>query len=346
MRLTWINIVVVASFIILSSWAIYNTACSLADGLVTADNQKQNQFESTLLNYLWIFSISTIVIGSLIHFYLTKKLTQPLYRLIESTKQMKLGHYPSPINVKTQDEIGQLTAHFNDLVQQLKDNQHHRQKLVSDLSHEIRTPLSNLNGYLNALNNGVIEPDPELFASLHAESKRLISLVDQMDQLKEWDYVSKQTFSEKTPIDMHVLIKQTVDMFHWSLNQADITIEVRAASGTVCVGDDEITQVLSNLMDNAIRYYMRTDPIIIRGEILESEYQLSITGPGQTIPIAEQESIFKRFYRIEHSRARDAGGSGLGLAISKEIIDHHHGKIGVHSEGQLHTFWFTLPLGS
>ncbi|WP_229683129.1 sensor histidine kinase [Virgibacillus oceani] len=344
LRLTFINIIVIASFIVLSSWAIYNTACILADGLVTVNNQKQAQFESTLLQYLWIFSISTIVIGSLIHFYLTKKMMYPLNGLIESTKRMKQGQYPSAIRVESHDEIGQLISHFNDLVQQLKDNQQHRQKLVSDLSHEFRTPLSNLNGYLNALKDGVIEADQKLYQSLHGESKRLISMVEQIEQLKEWDYVSKQTFSEKEPIDMQFLVEQSAQMFHWSLNKEGIIVNVQVEPGIVHVDNGGISQVISNLIDNAIRYYLGPEPIIIKGETLKSGYMLSISGTGQSIPIAEQERIFERFYRIDHSRAQDLGGTGLGLAISKEIIEHHNGKIGVKSEGHYHTFWFTLPL--
>lgn len=344
MRLTWINIVVTAFIIIVSSWMIYSTACSLADSLVTVDNQKQNQFESTLLTYLWIFSIAVIIIGGLLHFYLTKKMTKPLYNLIEMTKQMKQGQYPSAITVSSQDEIGQLTTHFNDLAQQLKTNHQHRQKMVSDLSHEIRTPLTNINGYLKALHTGVIDPDPKLFESLHEESRRLIELIHQMDQLKESDYVAQQTFYEKAPVDMHILVKQMVEMFQWSLKEAGIPLTVHSSPSTISGDQNEIAQVLSNFMDNAVRYYKAPGDVTIHSEIIDSLYRFSITGPGQSIPAEEQQRIFERFYRIEDSRARDVGGSGLGLAISKEIIEHHQGDIGIESDGSIHTFWFTLPV--
>src|SRR5699024_10312983 len=131
----------------------------------------QKQFDSTLYYYLWIFSFIAIIIGSIIHYYLTKKTIRPLKRLTESTKSMKEGNYPKPLEVTTNDEIGQLTSHFNGLIQQLKNNHEHRQKLVTDLSHELRTPLSNLNGYLYALKNGVIEGEEELYESLYEESE-------------------------------------------------------------------------------------------------------------------------------------------------------------------------------
>ncbi|WP_404450552.1 HAMP domain-containing protein [Virgibacillus necropolis] len=343
-RLTFINIVVVASFIVFSSFAIYNTACFLVDGMGTMNDQKQNKFNSTLFNYLWIFSITAIVTGSVIHFYLTKKLIHPLRRLIESTKSMKQGQYPRPIELSSDDETGQLIGHFNELILQLKRNQQHRQKLVSDLSHEFRTPLSNLNGYLNALKDGVIEGDLKLYQSLHAESTRLTGMVEQLEQLKEWDYVTQQQLSEKASVDMYLLIEQSVEMFRWSLEKADIAIDVQTDHGIVNVYSGGIPQVVSNLIDNAIRYYQGTGPIMLKGEKIKSEYKFSITGPSQKIPPAEYNKIFERFYRIDASRNRETGGTGLGLAISKEIIEHHHGNVGITSKGNHNTFWFTLPL--
>lgn len=343
-RLTFLNIFVVASFIVISSLAIYHTACYLVDGMGTMNNQKQEQFNSTLFLYLLIFSVSAIVIGSLIHFYLTRKMIRPIRRLIDSTKTMKKGQYPSPIEVKTEDEVGQLIANFNELVQQLKNNHQNRNKLVSNLSHEFRTPLSNLNGYLNALTNEVIEGDPKLYQSLHEETERIINMVEQLEQLKEWDYVSKQNFYEKELVDMQVLVEQAVEMFRWSLKKAGISVNVQIESGKVNVYNGGVSQVVTNLLDNAIRYYHGSGPIMLKGENLKSEYRFTVTGPGQAIPIAEQEKIFERFYRIDPSRNRETGGSGLGLAISKELIEHHNGRIGFSSEGDNHIFWFTLPL--
>lgn len=344
-RLTFINILVITVFVGLSSWAIYNTACMLADGLVSMSDQKQAQFEATLFQYLWIFSISMILIGSLIHFYLTKRLIHPLRELIRSTKQVKLGDYPKPIEVKPEGEIGELIGHFNDLVHQLQENELQRKKIISDLSHEFRTPLANLNGYLHALEKGVIEGEPKLYHSLKEEAKRLICLVEQMEQLKEWDYVSNQDFLEKSPVDMVKMVEQTVAMFRWALRQSHIKVHVDVQSNVFKLNGPAITQVISNLLDNAIRYYDGTGPIIIEGYELQTEYKLCITGPGKPITPDAQGQIFDRFYRTEPSRSRELGGSGLGLAISKEIIEQHQGTIGVTSEGNVHTFWFKLPRG-
>ncbi|GAA0489940.1 hypothetical protein GCM10008986_14810 [Salinibacillus aidingensis] len=127
-RLTLINITVVTAFILLTTWGIYNTSCFLVDGIGTMNQMTQKQFESALLQYLWIFTFTTIVTGSMIHFFLTKKLTGPLRNLIDSTKTMKEGRYPSPIQRRSEDETGQLIDHFNDMVEQLKKNEQQRKK--------------------------------------------------------------------------------------------------------------------------------------------------------------------------------------------------------------------------
>ena len=333
---------VVAAFVGLSSWAIYNTACVLADGLVTMSNERQEQFESTLLQYLWFFSISTIIIASFIHFYLTKRLMHPIRELISSTKKMKRGEYPNPIPLKSDGEMGELINHFNGLVTQLKNNEQNRQKLVSDLSHEFRTPLSNLNGYLRALQNGVIEGDPKLYQSLYEESKRLVGLVEQIEQLKEWDHVSTQSFSEKSPAPIEKIVEQSIEMFRWAIEQAGIHLHIDVVPSVMTVNSGAIAQVISNLLDNALRYYEGSGSITIKGCDTPTEYKLCITGPGKPISHNERERIFERFY-LDPSRSRESGGSGLGLAISKEIVEHHRGKIGVFSEGNVHTFWFSLP---
>lgn len=342
-QLTFINILVIAAFVGLSSWAIYNTACALADGLIAMSNHKRAQFEGTLLQYLLFFSISTILIGSIIHFYLTKRLIQPLKELTLSTKKMKQGVFPKPIKIKSDGEIGEFMNHFNDLIKQLKDSEQYRKKLVSDLSHEFRTPLSNLNGYLRALQNGVIEGDQRLYQSLYNESKRLIDLVEQMEQLKEWDHVSTQKYFEKSRVYMETIVGQSIEMFRWAIDQAGINLHVDVTPSTIMVNSGAITQVISNLLDNAIRYYEGKGPITVKGIDTQSEYKLYITGPGKPISPDEQAHIFERFYRIDPSRSREFGGSGLGLAISKEIVEQHRGKIGIISEENVHTFWFSLP---
>lgn len=326
-----------------SSWTVYNTACFLIEGMGGLDAQRQQQFNATLFQYLLIFSIIGIVAGSFFHFYFTKKLLKPVKKLIQSTKELKAGQYPEPIAVQSEDEVGELIYQYNHLVQELKRNEEHREKLVSDLSHEFRTPLANLNGYLQALRTGVIVGDKELYESLYKESNRLAEMIEQLDQLKRWDYVHSQTRVESQFVHIADEIYQCAAMFHWTLTEENIPLQIQVENKEMSIQVEGIQQVISNLLDNAIQYYQGTGPIILRGERLKSAYRISVTGPGKTIPLEERDRLFERFYRVERSRSRETGGSGLGLAIAKEIVERHDGKITVEETDAGNCFSFTLP---
>lgn len=342
-RLTFLNTLVFTTVVMLSSFTIYQAACALVSRM-ESNVQWQSQFNSDLLQFFWLFSVMTIVIGSLIHFYLTKKLMRPLKELIESTKVMKDGRYPKIIEAKSEGEIGELIGHFNELVHQLKLKEQSRRKIVTDLSHEFRTPLSNLNGYMNALSNGVIVGNTALFQALHGEAKRLTTMVEQLEQLKEWDFGATQILKETKLEEMSQLIQQTVKMFHWRIKEQKIDVQIKVDSRSVHVYNGGIQQVLSNMIDNAVRYYQGTEPIQIVGKISGTNYYVSIISEGQKIPETDREKIFDRFYRADPSRNRDTGGSGLGLAISKEIIELHKGEIGLNFKNGRYAFWFTIPL--
>lgn len=342
-RLTFVNILVIISAIGFSGWALYQTACFLIRDIGNLDAQRQFQFNTILLQYLWIFSIIGIIVGSLLHFHFIKKILNPVRKLIESTKQMKSGQFPDPIEVHSKDEVGELVEQFNGLVQQLRHNETYREKVVSDLSHEFRTPLSNLNGYLHALQTGVIAGDEQLYESLYKESNRLTLMVEQLEQLNQWDDLSSLTLLEKKNVNIASQIEQCASMFNWTLTEANISIKIEVEPQDILIQVEGIQQVINNLLDNAIQYYDGTGPITLKGESLNGFYQISVCGPSQPISEEEKKYIFERFYRIDTSRSRETGGSGLGLAIAKEIIEHHKGNLNLKIKDKRNCFYFTLP---
>lgn len=342
-KLTFLNILVILSVIVLSSWAIYNTACSLVGGIGNLSDQKQNQFNTTLFQYLLLFCSIAVVLGGLVHFYFLKRIIHPINQLIDSTKLMQQGSYPDPILEKSNGEIGELIEQFNRLIHQMQTNEIHRTRLVADLSHEFRTPLTNLNGYLHGLENGVIKGDKEIYQHLHMESKRLIQMIEQLEKLKEWDYISEQVITKKQLVNMDELINQCISIFKWALIQEQIPIAIDVESVELEVRDEAMKQVVHNLLDNAVRYYDGDSPIIVKGKMEKDAYHISITSPGEPIPEGARDKVFERFYRVDDSRTRKTGGTGLGLAIAKEIVNKHNGEIGVDTARNLNTFWFTLP---
>lgn len=327
---------------LLSGWSLYNTACLLVDRMY-ANSIQQTYFKQTLFQYLLLFSIMAIVIGSVLHYYLTKKVTKPVRQLIASTKTIKKGIYPQPIPV-TKNELGEFIQQYNELMQQLQTNEQQRKKLITDLSHEIRTPLSNINGYLYALQSGVVEGNEVLYQSLYRESTRLTSMMNQLEQLKKWDVTSSPLSMPKQEVDISSLLTQCLEMFQLALNQHNLTSDCHVESCNMYIHEEGIYRVVSNLIENAISYYEGNGPIKLHGARKHDDYYIAITGPGQPIPEQEKAQLFQRFYRIDQSRSRDTGGSGLGLAIAKDIVGYHEGEIGVETNNNVHTFWFTLPI--
>ncbi|WP_217588027.1 sensor histidine kinase [Lentibacillus saliphilus] len=344
-RLTFVNVVVIAGVIIASSWALYNTACFLAEGLGRLDEQRQLMFNRTLLNYLLTFIMTSLIAGGILHFYLTKKLLKPVRQLIASTKQMRAGKFPDPLPVTSQDELGLFVEQYNALIAQIELNETERQKYVQDLSHEFRTPLSNLNGYLKALSKGDIAGDMAMYQALYEESVRLTSMVEQLDRLKEWDHTANRSIMARESATMEDVIKQSVAMFDWKAQEQGITLKVDVADAEMSIHQEGIQQVISNFLDNAIRYYEGNGPVEVIGHPSGKGYRVNVTGPSIDIPADAKQHIFDRFYRVDASRSRETGGSGLGLSIAREIITQHGGEIGVttYPDSHLTTFWFELP---
>ncbi|WP_382391571.1 sensor histidine kinase [Lentibacillus juripiscarius] len=307
---------------------------------------QQKRFNTTLFQYLLIFAITIFLSGSLLHYYLTKKLITPIKDLIDATKQLKKGKYPSPAEETAQGEVGELVTHFNGLVRQLKAGDENRQKMIADLSHELRTPLTNLNGYLKALRDGDMEGNQALYDALHKEARHLTDMTEQIELLKEWGDMSSRVYTEYNEADMAEVIEQCAVMFQWKLEQEQLNIRVEVESCNMSIHRDGIRQVISNLIENAIYYYQGEGTISLKGTWVNGYYHVSVSGPGERIPEQDQDQdrIFERFYRGDAARSHKTGG-GLGLAIAKEIIEQHNGRIGLTTDAFDNVFWFSLPVG-
>ncbi len=341
-RLTLANSFIIVAFILLSGWSIYEAACQIFDEMVS--NQETKLFKAVLLQYLWILVGVFIVLAIVSQYYFTRKLMKPLTVLIESMKSLKQGDKVQNIQFQSDGEMEELIYHFNELVNQLECNKIQRHKQLSDFSHEFRTPLTNLNGYLKALQSGVITGNQELFYALQQESNRLISMLEQLKSIEEFEYVQHQKFFLKEEIQITDIINQVVHMFSWTMKGKNIDIRMDIDQQLIRIDPNGITQVMSNLIDNAIRYYTGCKPIVITGKRGKKSYCISVSAEGQFISGEERERIFERFYRTEATS--NTIGKGLGLAISKEILEQHKGNIQLTSDGYYHTFIVTIPNAS
>ncbi|MFD1019231.1 sensor histidine kinase [Thalassobacillus hwangdonensis] len=344
-RLTIINIMLLAVFILFSGLTIYNAACMLADDIGNMEAANEFSFRSTLLDYFWVISVLTVLVGSLIYMQVIRRGLKPIRELVHSMERLKSGEYPEILKNNSKDEVGQLVSHFNHLIIRLQENEETRNRLISDMSHELRTPLSNLQGYLEALNKGVIQGDPAIYQSLSEEVERVTGLVQQLDVIKQWDATTFESFTSMENADINELLHQAVQLFSLEFERKGITYDVDATHEQLCIHRQGMLQVLSNLLSNAIEYYGGEGPVRIKGESEQDRYVITISGTGKYIPPEDKKRIFDRLYRVDPSRARTTGGSGLGLAISKEIVERHDGTISLITDGRYHRFVIRLPFG-
>ncbi|MFD0958900.1 sensor histidine kinase [Paenibacillus chungangensis] len=342
-KMTLINSIVIAVVIWLVGVSVKDFACLLVDSYAFIGEERQAIFNDTMQYYLIRASMIAVIVAALIYLLLMRKVIVPLQNLAKSTRLMTQGRYPERIKVTSNDETGQLSRDFNAMIDALKDAEESRKAMLSDISHELRTPLSNLNGYLEALSSGVLQGDKELYASLHEEALHLTYLVDQLHQLAIWE-AKRLTKHDLQPVAMDQLIQSAAGAFELELERKHIRYVAQTEPGMGIGNERGLRQVMSNLLSNAIQYD-RGGWLEVEGEAADGEYVVKVRNQGQPIPEVKRTQLFQRFMRVDESRHRQSGGSGLGLAIALEIVQQHHGKIGLRSqEGDIHEFWFSIPL--
>jgi two-component system, OmpR family, sensor histidine kinase VicK len=246
---------------------------------------------------------------------------------------------------KEDGPINGLIAVLHDITEQEQLEQE-RREFVVNVSHELRTPLTTMRSYLEALQEGALQ-DPEIaprFLSVtQNETERMIRLVNDLLQLSKMD--KKEYRLEFTEVDFVEMFDHVLDRFEMSKrDNIKIVRQLPRVAIYTKVDQDKMTQVLDNILSNAIKYSPDGGTITARCWTIGKKIRISISDEGVGIPKNNLSKIFDRFYRVDKARSRQIGGTGLGLAIAKEMIHAHHGDIWAESKwGQGTTIYFTLP---
>jgi len=217
---------------------------------------------------------------------------------------------------------------------------------VGDVAHELRTPLTTVDGYLEGLQDGLIQPSERTWALLRGETARLSHLVDDLQEL--WRAEARQLPLSLTAVDVAKSLASLVGRFSIPAGERGVDLHLEVADRTLAmrVDPERLAQVLDNLLSNALRYAPESSRITIAAHRVHGGVQLSVTDEGPGLTDEQRDRVFERFYRVDPSRSRALGGSGLGLAIARALIDAMGGRIWVDSdgEGRGSTFRIELPL--
>ncbi|GAA0468949.1 cell wall metabolism sensor histidine kinase WalK [Alkalibacillus silvisoli] len=223
-----------------------------------------------------------------------------------------------------------------------------RREFVANVSHELRTPLTTMRSYLEALTEGTTWKDetiaPKFLNVVQNESERMIRLVNDLLQLSKMD--NKDYLLQKERVEYIEYIDQIIDRFSLNLKEGLSLKRVLPKDRCyVWMDSDKLTQVLDNIISNAIKYSPEGGEINVTVNIERHHILTKVSDEGVGIPQENLEKVFDRFYRVDKARTRQLGGTGLGLAIAKELIEAHDGKIWAESrEGKGTTISFSLPL--
>jgi two-component system, OmpR family, sensor histidine kinase BaeS len=272
------------------------------------------------------------VIALLLGVFLSRTLTRPIRELTQATHAVSEGDLSQQVPVRSDDELGKLAQAFNKMSTELSRSNNTRKQMTADIAHELRTPLSLILGHAEAVHDGVLQPTRENFEIIREEATRLEHLVNDLRILSLAD--SGELTINLQSIEPERLLQEAAALYQYQTQRKDITLDldITAPLPTIEVDPGRMTQVLTNILDNALRHTPEGGLITLAAKQMEDQIEISIRDSGPGITAQDANRIFNRLYRTDPSRQREDGGSGLGLAIAKSIVQAHGGQIRAESE--------------
>jgi signal transduction histidine kinase len=294
--------------------------------------------------FLW-GGLIAIAVALIITFLLSRRILAPVKALTSATKRLGRGDFSQRLRVKDRSELGELANAFNSMADDLERAEGLRRNLVADIAHELRTPLSNIQGYLEAIRDGVVQPNSTTINSLYEEVVLLSRLIDDLQELALAEAGELKLVKQSE--DITGVIRQAIAAMQAqaTIRGVSLLTDLPGALPFCNIDSHRISQVLYNLLDNAVVHTPGGGIITVTATEHNKWVEISVSDTGEGIPAEDLPNIFERFYRVDKSRSRATGGHGLGLTIAKRLVEAHGGKIEAQSEvGKGSRFTFTVPV--
>ena len=290
-----------------------------------------------------VFALAAIVAAAValaVAAALARRLGRPIERMAHAASRIADGDLETRVPEEGPAELRALAAAYNTMAGRLVEQEAIRREFIVNASHELRTPLTNLQGYLEALRDGVIPPDPETFESLREEVDRLTRLAASLDVLAG----AEERSDVAREIDVATVVMAAADLVAPAFTRRSIELSLDVEPGLRArVRPDELAQVLANLLQNAVRYTPTGGSVEVSAARVAEGIDIRVANTGPGIPREDLPRVWERFYRVEKSRDREHGGAGIGLAIVKQLVEGAGGRVGVTSDDGWTTFRLTLP---
>ena len=273
----------------------------------------------------------------------TRRITNTIQALVEESHEIASGYYDRRLAITGKDELAELAFHFNQMAAALEEAEKSRTMLIGTVAHELRTPLAALQGYTEALTDGVISPE----AAAHAIARELTGMRRITEDLLLVARVEAGALEfKRSALLPSALADEAYDRFVHAFEEKMVVLKTDVPDDLppVYADRERSGQILGNLLTNALHYVPREGRVAIRAQKHDGSVQFSVSDNGPGIPLEHQGRVFERFYRVDSARSRGGRGTGIGLTIAKGLTEAMGGKIWLVSKpGQGATFFFTLP---
>ena len=292
---------------------------------------------------LWA-GIGAAAVGILLVWLLSRRTLAPLQSLGATARRLGRGDLSQRAETVGPTEIQELAHSFNVMAEGLEEAERQRRNLTADVAHELRTPLSNIQGYLEAIKDGLIQPTPETIDTLHGQALHLSRLVEDLRLLAQVEAGALQL--QLSPTRMEELLQSSVEAVRprADAKRIDLSLDAEPSLPTADLDATRISQVIGNLLENAITHTPEGGRVAVSARVIDGAIEVTVSDTGPGIAPEDLPRIFDRFYRADPSRERSTGGAGLGLTIARRLVEAHGGAIEVESAlGKGSRFILRLP---
>lgn len=292
---------------------------------------------------LAVVGIISIVFAAIAGIILAGKISVPVKAATRAAKDIAQGNYNNRINTDICTmELSELGNAVNHMAESLDNQEMLRRRLTSDVAHELRTPVANVSSNIEAIIEGALEPTNERLSSCYNELERITGIITELEKLRQIE--GENMILHIGHVDIYELAKEVKLIFENEMSKKNIRCDIIGEHIDVCVDKDKISQVLNNLISNAVKYTDNYGNIQITVIQENENVVITVKDNGCGIDDNDIQYIFERFYRTDKSRNRSTGGAGIGLTITRAIVQLHGGTIHVESKkGVGSLFKVTIP---
>lgn len=287
----------------------------------------------------------SVAVAAILVFILSRYIVRPIRNISYAAGELSRGNFDWRVKPKTQDEIGELAESFNKMAEELKLQDGLRNTFIANVSHELRTPLASVQGFIQGmLDRAIEEEDRDKYLQIVlGETKRMNTLITDLLNLAKIE--SGKFPIEYSEFDINELLRRSILLFEQRIEegQLEVNFQIGDSKMFVWADEDRISQVITNLIDNAVKFTPPGGELKVWTQTVGSKVYVSIADTGEGIPVEDQPYVFERFFKVDKSHSQSKPGTGIGLSIVKRIISQHGEKITLQSvPGKGTTFTFSL----